>query len=61
MKQRLGLFDGAARRMQRAHQRGTGCRLTMGMISALAFTPVGKYWRGRMKKLERASKRARSR
>lgn len=31
-------------RMHRAHQRGTGCRLTAEMIAALGVTFLGQTW-----------------
>lgn len=31
-------------RMKRAHDRGTGCRLTAEMIDSLSVTFVGQMW-----------------
>jgi hypothetical protein len=38
------LCDDALRRMRRAHERGTGCRLTAEMLNAVSVTLIGQWW-----------------
>ena len=40
----LNAAQDALDRMRRAHQRGTGCRLTPQMIDSLAVTHIGEMW-----------------
>lgn len=38
------LMGDALLRMKRAHDRGTGCRLTPEMLDALAVSIIGEWW-----------------
>jgi hypothetical protein len=40
----LAAAQDALNRMRRAHNRGTGCRLTADMIHALSCSMIGQMW-----------------
>lgn len=40
----MGPAHDALDRMRRAHERGTGCRLTPDMIEALGRSSIGQMW-----------------
>ena len=40
----LGPAHDALNKMRRAHQRGTGCRLTAEQIHSLSVTRIGELW-----------------